>query len=476
MTDYGDNDQLQTMGNAIFFTILHSNSTNSPVNDSSSSIPIINIFIGLFVSILEFVNLFGNALVVIAFCRNRKLRIARNYFIFNLAVADLIIALVSVPFYLPTLWTGRWLFGEVFCIIWIVINSTARIESVIMVVFISYDRYKLVYQPFLYRARQNVKRAIIILSVSWLLVIIIKVPFIFYGELHLMQRVNVCSCSPGVRYDVPYIIGHKDYDIIYTTIAVFTEYLIPLLLFVTWDLKVYQKIRHQLRRTGDSLIFQTPGYGYPNDNENKSAAGSPNSSFADKMGQYVQQWRQKSNLKNPISAEELSDIREKEKSDETNNDDAMNATGSMRERKQAKCQVQIIDVTNLSNYDENNETYFENSKIYMRNQNLQNLHPLQRNYLFQAPEKQITPTLRKGSYNIEMTKFSYPRRRLNSCPPIPCANFFLQHDPPMKAKKLLGISTPIKKIAVYQLFMLKVKKEKERQTTNVDFTLVRYTK
>ena len=64
-----------------------------------------------FLVIIILMALFGNVLVVIAFAVFQKLRSMTNYFIVSLAVADILVAAVSMPVWVAYLLTGpAWMF------------------------------------------------------------------------------------------------------------------------------------------------------------------------------------------------------------------------------------------------------------------------------------------------------------------------------------------------------------------------------
>lgn len=66
-----------------------------------------------FLVIIIIMALFGNFLVVIAFGVFQKLRTMTNYFIVSLAVADILVATVSMPVWFAYLITGpKWMFDS----------------------------------------------------------------------------------------------------------------------------------------------------------------------------------------------------------------------------------------------------------------------------------------------------------------------------------------------------------------------------
>lgn len=59
--------------------------------------------------------LVGNVMVILTIARHRGMRTRTNLLLANLAVADILVAVLDMPFALITIIKGRWIFSDVFC-------------------------------------------------------------------------------------------------------------------------------------------------------------------------------------------------------------------------------------------------------------------------------------------------------------------------------------------------------------------------
>lgn len=90
--------------------------------------------------IIFIVGVIGNVLVCLVVCRQRKMKNVTNYFIVNLAVADLSVLLICIPFDFGEIITNYWPYGAVMCKLIYPLQTMATTASVGTLVAISLNR------------------------------------------------------------------------------------------------------------------------------------------------------------------------------------------------------------------------------------------------------------------------------------------------------------------------------------------------
>ena len=86
------------------------------------------------------VGVIGNVMVCLVVCRERKMKNVTNYFIFNLAVSDLSVLLICIPFDFGEIVTGTFPYGAVMCRLIYPLQTMAATASVGTLVAISLNR------------------------------------------------------------------------------------------------------------------------------------------------------------------------------------------------------------------------------------------------------------------------------------------------------------------------------------------------
>ncbi|XP_063620441.1 adenosine receptor A2b [Cydia splendana] len=115
--------------------------------------------------LVALVAIIGNAMVIHVFRRDRRLRRRTNYYIVSLAVADLLVGLLGIPFaILASVGLPRNLHACLFTVSLLVMLCTI---SIFCLVAVSVDRYWAILHPMCYSRNVRTKTAIIIISVCW---------------------------------------------------------------------------------------------------------------------------------------------------------------------------------------------------------------------------------------------------------------------------------------------------------------------
>ncbi|XP_058049051.1 5-hydroxytryptamine receptor 7-like [Ahaetulla prasina] len=160
------------------------------------------VVIGIVISIITLLTIAGNSLVVISVCTVKKLRQPSNYLVVSLAAADLSVALAVMPFVIITdLVGGKWLFGEVFCNVFIAMDVMCCTASIMTLCVISVDRYLGITRPLTYPVRQDGKLMAKMVFVVWLLSASITLPPLF-GWAKNVTVERVCLISQDVGYTI----------------------------------------------------------------------------------------------------------------------------------------------------------------------------------------------------------------------------------------------------------------------------------
>ncbi|XP_038588738.1 D(1)-like dopamine receptor [Micropterus salmoides] len=134
----------------------------------------LRVLVGCVLFLLIVSTLLGNTLVCAAVVRFRHLRSkVTNFFVISLAVSDLFVAVLVMPWEAITEVTGTWLFGR-FCGVWIAFDIMCSTASILNLCIISVDRYWAIASPFKYERKMTHRVAFVMIGVAWTLSILIS--------------------------------------------------------------------------------------------------------------------------------------------------------------------------------------------------------------------------------------------------------------------------------------------------------------
>ncbi|CAL1525840.1 unnamed protein product, partial [Lymnaea stagnalis] len=157
------------------------------------------ILLTVVLGIIVVLTITGNVLVIASVVLNANLRSTTNYFIANLAIADLLLGTTVLPFSATLEVLQYWVFGQFFCDVWAAIDVLCCTASILSLCVISIDRYIGVTRPLQHARIMRHTRAVYVIIFVWLLSMAISVaPLIGWKEeADPDPRVCTVTTQPG---------------------------------------------------------------------------------------------------------------------------------------------------------------------------------------------------------------------------------------------------------------------------------------
>ncbi|XP_068180943.1 histamine receptor H2a [Antennarius striatus] len=125
------------------------------------------VLLGIILSLLILLTVGGNVLVCLAVCASRRLRCLTNCFIVSLAITDLLLGLLVLPFSALLQLKDDWPLGPVFCNFYISMDVMLCTASILTLLAISVDRYLAVTMPLRYASLVLPWRVAVAMASVW---------------------------------------------------------------------------------------------------------------------------------------------------------------------------------------------------------------------------------------------------------------------------------------------------------------------
>ncbi|KAM4543708.1 D(3) dopamine receptor [Fundulus diaphanus] len=183
-------------------------------------------------SLLIVAIVFGNVLVCLAVLRERSLQTTTNYLVVSLAVADLLVASLVMPWavYLEVV-GGAWLFSRLYCNIFVTLDVMMCTASILNLCAISIDRYTAVVMPVLYNTtHRSRKRVFAMIATVWVLAFAVSCPLLF--GFNTTDDPLVCS------------ISNPDFVIYSSVVSFYLPFIVTLLVYI----RIYVFLRMRRKR------------------------------------------------------------------------------------------------------------------------------------------------------------------------------------------------------------------------------------
>ncbi|KAE8614800.1 hypothetical protein XENTR_v10008317 [Xenopus tropicalis] len=133
-----------------------------------------NVLIGAVLVLIIIITICGNVVVCLAVGLDRKLRSMTNCFIVSLAITDLLLGILVLPFSALNLLHEEWPFGATFCNIYTSLDVMLCTASILNLFMISLDRYYGVTAPLRYSMHVTPFRVAIAMCVIWVVSLMVS--------------------------------------------------------------------------------------------------------------------------------------------------------------------------------------------------------------------------------------------------------------------------------------------------------------
>ena len=217
----------------------------------------LKVVLGLIMALLAVITIIGNLMTIVACIIDKRLRSVYNFYIFNLAIADLLIGCISVPVHAAnTLADHCWLKEEAFCMLWYACITLCT-QSALTLLFLSYDRLLLIKFAHRYPFKVTLKNAVIKIIISWIIACLVYASAILGMGVFAKKSVNytptVENITTTIRNDISTSgcetcnleVAHSPE---YTLIGAFLECVVPFKGLLIINGIIFFKIRRLLAK------------------------------------------------------------------------------------------------------------------------------------------------------------------------------------------------------------------------------------
>ncbi|XP_018531133.1 neuropeptide Y receptor Y7 [Lates calcarifer] len=175
-------------------------------------------------SLIILLGLLGNALVIYMIIRYRNMRTVTNFFIANLALADLLVNTLCLPFTLVNTLLDEWKFGAVLCHMLPFAQALSVQVSVFTMTVIALERYRCI--VFHLGRRLTWHSSFLIMALTWTMSAVLAAPLAIFRE-HRNEEIPPINLRMAVCSEKwPHGISRG--GLIYSLSMLLLQYIIPL--------------------------------------------------------------------------------------------------------------------------------------------------------------------------------------------------------------------------------------------------------
>ncbi|XP_076349058.1 RYamide receptor-like [Tachypleus tridentatus] len=200
------------------------NNFTQKTTEENSSIPQgLQAIMYIMYTIIALAAIGGNGIICYIVLADQSMRTVTNYFIVNLAVGDLLMAVLCIPFtFVVNLILHRWPFGTVLCKVVTYAQAVSVFVSAYTMIAISVDRYVAIIKPL--RPRMTKFQAKLMIVLVWLVALITPLPTVIVSSLVAIRSSDSFHCTE--------VWDHPEQRYYYGMALMTLQYFLPLLVLI----------------------------------------------------------------------------------------------------------------------------------------------------------------------------------------------------------------------------------------------------
>lgn len=196
-----------------------------------------NFFLAIFLITLNLLIIFGNIFVILAICMDFHLRSPTHHLLGSLAVADLLLGTIVLPFSAFQLYFDWWPFGSVFCDIYLAVDVLCCTASIYLVLVVSIDRLIGVTKPLRYHMIVTKKKMYLTIVTAWILSLLVS----------LLGTLWKDGVNQLALFQNPKRICEVNQNKVYAFMSASLSFYIPMTVIIIIYYRIYKEARIQMK-------------------------------------------------------------------------------------------------------------------------------------------------------------------------------------------------------------------------------------
>ncbi|KAM9850198.1 neuropeptide Y receptor Y7 [Aulostomus maculatus] len=193
-------------------------------------------------SLIILLGLLGNALVIYMIIRYRNMRTVTNFFIANLALADLLVDTLCLPFTLVYTLLDEWKFGAVLCHMVPFAQALSVHVSILTLTVIALERYRCI--VFHLGRRLTWHSSFLIMALTWTMSAVLAAPLAIFREFRHEEipsiNLHIAVCSEKWPH------GTSRDGVIYSLSMLLLQYILPLAIISYAYICIWVKLKNHI--------------------------------------------------------------------------------------------------------------------------------------------------------------------------------------------------------------------------------------